>query len=115
MVRSRQVSLRTSPPLAQADEETIFSVVCPRHLSLLVVTRKTSLKFSEQQCSPIEPHEISLQIPKIEAPDHQYWRAAVGYGELGMFQEANDQRENCEKSPNVSLSSSPIFAKIQLG
>src|SRR5262252_7455807 len=32
----------------------------------------------------------------LEAPDHQYWRAAVGYVELGMFQEANDQLENID-------------------
>ena len=32
----------------------------------------------------------------LEAPDHQYWRAAVGYVELGMFQEANDQLENVD-------------------
>jgi hypothetical protein len=71
----------------------------------------------------------------LEASDHQYWRAAVGYVELGMFQEANDQLENidpfnraapevlavriavyqglkngswCEKSPNVSLSFSQM-------
>jgi hypothetical protein len=30
----------------------------------------------------------------LEPPDQQYWRAAVGYVELGMFQEANDQLEN---------------------
>jgi len=30
----------------------------------------------------------------LEAPDRQHWRAAVGYVELGMFQEANDQLEN---------------------
>jgi hypothetical protein len=30
----------------------------------------------------------------LELPDDQYWRAAVGYVELGMFQEANDQLEN---------------------
>jgi hypothetical protein len=32
----------------------------------------------------------------LEAPDHQYWTAAVGYVELGMFQEANDQLENID-------------------
>src|SRR5262245_44567543 len=32
----------------------------------------------------------------LEAPDHQYWRAAVGYVELGMFHEANDQLENID-------------------
>src|SRR5262245_4554531 len=32
----------------------------------------------------------------LEAPDHQYWRAAVGYVELGMFQEANNQLENID-------------------
>jgi hypothetical protein len=32
----------------------------------------------------------------LEAPDHQHWRAAVGYVELGMFQEANDQLENID-------------------
>jgi tetratricopeptide (TPR) repeat protein len=32
----------------------------------------------------------------LEPPDLQYWRAAVGYVELGMFQEANDQLENID-------------------
>jgi lipopolysaccharide biosynthesis regulator YciM len=32
----------------------------------------------------------------LEAPDQQYWRAAVGYVELGMFQDANDQLENID-------------------
>jgi len=32
----------------------------------------------------------------LEPPDHQYWRAAVGYVELGMFQEPNDQLENID-------------------
>src|SRR5438067_848431 len=32
----------------------------------------------------------------LEPPDHQYWQAAVGYVELGMFQEANDQLENID-------------------
>jgi hypothetical protein len=29
----------------------------------------------------------------LEAPDYQHWRAAVGYVELGMFQDANDELE----------------------
>ena len=29
----------------------------------------------------------------LEAPDHQYWTAAVRYVELGMFEDANDQLE----------------------
>ena len=32
----------------------------------------------------------------LERPDHQYWRAAGRYVELGMFQEANDQLENID-------------------
>ena len=32
----------------------------------------------------------------LEPPDHQHWQAAVGYVELGMFQEANDQLENID-------------------
>jgi len=32
----------------------------------------------------------------LEPPDHQYWTSAVGYVELGMFQEANDQLENID-------------------
>src|SRR5215475_16101296 len=32
----------------------------------------------------------------LEPPDQQHWRAAVGYVELGMFQEANDQLENID-------------------
>src|SRR6266498_2131206 len=32
----------------------------------------------------------------LEPPDRQYWIAAVGYVELGMFQEANDQLENID-------------------
>ena len=32
----------------------------------------------------------------LEPPDQQYWQSAVGYVELGMFQEANDQLENID-------------------
>jgi len=32
----------------------------------------------------------------LKPPDHQYWTAAVGYVELGVFQEANDQVENID-------------------
>jgi hypothetical protein len=32
----------------------------------------------------------------LEPLDHQHWIAAVGYVELGMFQEANDQLENID-------------------
>jgi tetratricopeptide (TPR) repeat protein len=32
----------------------------------------------------------------LEPPDQQYWRAAVGYVELGMFQDANDQLEKID-------------------
>ena len=32
----------------------------------------------------------------FEAPDQQYWRAAVGCVGLGMFQDANDQLENID-------------------
>src|SRR5262245_3992652 len=39
---------------------------------------------------------LSRVIMLLEASDHQHWRAAVGYVELGMFQEANDQLENID-------------------
>jgi hypothetical protein len=29
----------------------------------------------------------------LESPDQQHWQAAVGYVELGMFEDANDQLE----------------------
>jgi tetratricopeptide (TPR) repeat protein len=32
----------------------------------------------------------------LEPPDQQYWQAAVGYVELGMFQDANDQLEKID-------------------
>jgi tetratricopeptide (TPR) repeat protein len=32
----------------------------------------------------------------LEPPDQQHWRAAVGYVELGMFQDANDQLDNID-------------------
>ena len=32
----------------------------------------------------------------LEPPDQQYWQAAVGYAELGMFQDANDQLEKID-------------------
>ena len=32
----------------------------------------------------------------LEPPDQQHWQAAVGYVELGMFQDANDQLENID-------------------
>jgi tetratricopeptide (TPR) repeat protein len=38
---------------------------------------------------------VSINVP-LERPDQQYWKAAVGYVELGMFQEANDELENID-------------------
>jgi tetratricopeptide (TPR) repeat protein len=38
---------------------------------------------------------VSINVP-LEPPDQQYWEAAVGYVELGMFQDANDQLENID-------------------
>ena len=38
---------------------------------------------------------VSISVP-LEPPDQQYWQAAVGYVELGMFQEANDELENID-------------------
>ena len=38
---------------------------------------------------------VSINVP-LEPPDQQYWRAAVGYVELGMFQDANDQLEKID-------------------
>jgi hypothetical protein len=35
---------------------------------------------------------VSINVP-LEPPDQQYCQAAVGYVELGMFQDANDQLE----------------------
>ena len=32
----------------------------------------------------------------LEPPDQQYWQAAVGYVELGMFEDANDQLEKID-------------------
>jgi hypothetical protein len=32
----------------------------------------------------------------LETPDQQHWQAAVGYVELGMFQDANDQLEKID-------------------
>ena len=41
----------------------------------------------------------------LEPPDQQHWQSAVGYVELGMFQEANDQLEEidpfCRAAPEV--------------
>ena len=38
---------------------------------------------------------VSINVP-LEPPDQQYWQAAVGYVELGMFQDANDQLEKID-------------------
>jgi tetratricopeptide (TPR) repeat protein len=32
----------------------------------------------------------------LEPPDQQYWQAAVGYVELGMFEDANDRLEKID-------------------
>jgi hypothetical protein len=37
-----------------------------------------------------------IAIMPLELPDQQHWQAAVGYVELGMFQDANDQLENID-------------------
>jgi len=41
----------------------------------------------------------------LEPPDQQHWQAAVGYVELGMFEDANDQLEKidlfCRTLPEV--------------
>ena len=44
----------------------------------------------------MEPCRTLTQIMPLEAPDLQYWTAAVGHAELGMFQEANEQLENID-------------------
>ena len=38
---------------------------------------------------------VSINVP-LEPPDQQYCQAAVGYVELGMFQDANDQLEKID-------------------
>ena len=38
---------------------------------------------------------VSINVP-LEPPDQQYWQAAVGYAELGMFQDANDELEQID-------------------
>jgi tetratricopeptide (TPR) repeat protein len=38
---------------------------------------------------------VSINVP-LEPPDQQYWQAAVGYVELGMFQDANDELEKID-------------------
>ena len=38
---------------------------------------------------------VSINVP-LEPPDQQYWQAAIGYVELGMFQDANDQLEKID-------------------
>ena len=54
----------------------------------------------------------------LEAPDHQYWKAAVGYVELGMFQEANDQLENVDPfnraAPEVLAVRIAIYQGLEL-
>ena len=32
----------------------------------------------------------------LEPPDQQHWQAAVGYVELGMFEDAKEQLENID-------------------
>src|SRR5215469_12108425 len=53
----------------------------------------------------------------LESPDRQYWRAAVGYVELGMFQEANDQLENIDPlnraAPEVLAVSIAIYQGLK--
>jgi tetratricopeptide (TPR) repeat protein len=47
---------------------------------------------------------VSINVP-LEPPDQQYWQAAVGYVELGMFQDANSELEKidpfCRAVPEV--------------
>ena len=38
---------------------------------------------------------VSINVP-LEPPDQQYWQAAVGYVELGMFQDANSELEKID-------------------
>src|SRR5262249_11662967 len=38
---------------------------CESSLKMRLLLAKGGMRFSEQQCSPIEPHENALQIPRI--------------------------------------------------
>jgi tetratricopeptide (TPR) repeat protein len=38
----------------------------------------------------------AITIMPLESPDQQHWQAAVGYVELGMFEDANDQLEKID-------------------
>jgi len=55
----------------------------------------------------------------LEPPDRQYWEAAVGYFELGMFQEANEQLENIDPfnraAPEVLAVRSPFIMDWKSG
>lgn len=39
----------------------------------------------------------------LKPPDQQHWQAAVGYVELGMFQDANDQLEKIDPFNRAAL------------
>jgi tetratricopeptide (TPR) repeat protein len=56
------------------------------------VESKTGQSKPASQCLLL----IRTVTMSLEAPDLQYWKAAVGYVELGMFQDANDQLENID-------------------
>jgi tetratricopeptide (TPR) repeat protein len=45
---------------------------------------------------PISPAYAGFLNVPLEPPDQQYWQAAIGYVELGMFQDANDQLEKID-------------------
>jgi len=44
---------------------------------------------------------VSINVP-LEPPNQQYWQAAIGYVELGMFQDANDQLEKIDPFNRVA-------------
>ena len=47
----------------------------------------------------------------LEPPDQQHWQAAVGYVELGMFQDANDQLEKIDPFNRAA----PEILAVRLG
>src|SRR4030095_6445089 len=53
----------------------------------------------------------------LEPPDQQHWQAAVGYVELGMFQDANDQLEKIDPfnraAPEVLAVRIPVYKGLK--
>jgi hypothetical protein len=56
-----------------------------------------------------------MQLMPLEPPDQQRWQAAVGFVELQMFQDANDELEKIDPFNRASRQDSGLIGDFVKG